>query len=373
MLELRGAGDGGAAGCWWFAEGMWIEATGPVRVVGAADWSGQARGYPVGGPQDRFSAASVNRLVGNPDQAPLIEWDLGRLQVTASAPTRVAVGGAMAPASINGSAVARWQTLDLQAGDTLRVGPLAVRGPGAGVHGYLALAGGGVEVAESGPEADVAADAALVAEGEVGADAPTRPTVQTPLTRPGAITVVPAGVTAATDATTEAAAAIGEPLPLVRRMGGWAAAGAWAPRAGVLRCVPGPEWSDGLLPLLGGPWRVSGPRSRMGLALRGPRLPASYTVDIASGPVCDGCVQLTADGALLLTRDRGSLGGYARGWVVIGCDVDLAAQLPPGAAVRFELVTPDEAQAARLAQAACLDLCVGLSHDEPAFDQRGQS
>ena len=66
--------------------------------------------------------------------------------------------------------------------------------------------------------------------------------------------------------------------------------------------------------------------------------------DIVSAPTSEGVVQLSPQGPMILLRDRGTIGGYARGWVVIAEDLDLAAQLSPGEAVQFELVTWQQAR-----------------------------
>ena len=340
-------------------QGMYLTTYAPHRIVAAPDWSDHDRGYPHGGPQDRFSVACCNRLVGNADDAPTLEWDLGVCEFTVaddSPPVCVVVGGSpMAvsvydstsaasaasavitditdkAASVSGSTSAvqevsvgceRYAPVVLQPRQRLTAGPCV-----GGVHGYLAVAGGGVRWSGDG-------------QG-------TRDSGQTP-------ELVPMSDVSPGSGSVPGSVAGAVVSRSGRRQGGWASAGAWAPRPGTLRCVPGPEWHPDLEPLLAGPWRVAGPRSRMGMRLQGPSLPQSVSSEINSGPVVDGCVQLTGAEALLLLRDRQSLGGYARGWVVIPPDVDIAAQIPSGSAVRFVMIDPDDVTAIEDKRQQCLD------------------
>ena len=66
-----------------------------------------------------------------------------------------------------------------------------------------------------------------------------------------------------------------------------------------------------------------------------------------SEPVAPGAVQVTNDGLpVVLGVDGQTIGGYPKVAHVIRADLDRLAQLRPGTAVRFQRVTPDEAEAA---------------------------
>ena len=78
------------------------------------------------------------------------------------------------------------------------------------------------------------------------------------------------------------------------------------------------------------------------MRLLGP-VPALERYDIASGPVIDGTIQATADGLIILLRERQTVGGYPRIAQIIPSDVDLAAQFRPNDAFRIELIDLDTA------------------------------
>ena len=74
-----------------------------------------------------------------------------------------------------------------------------------------------------------------------------------------------------------------------------------------------------------------------------------------SEPVCPGTVQVTNDGqCIVLGVDGQTIGGYPKVAHVVRADLDLLAQLRPGAAVTFRRVTPDEAEAAARERAGWL-------------------
>ena len=68
-----------------------------------------------------------------------------------------------------------------------------------------------------------------------------------------------------------------------------------------------------------------------------------------------GAVQVTNDGLpVVLGVDGQTIGGYPKVAHVIRADLDLLAQLRPGERVRFDRVTPDEAERAAMERAAFL-------------------
>jgi len=122
-----------------------------------------------------------------------------------------------------------------------------------------------------------------------------------------------------------------------------------------LRVVPGP--SAGIEALLATTWRVRPDSDRVGLRLeaRDPdRSPAlSGTGELLTHGVVTGAIQLPPGGTpLVLLADHQTTGGYPVAGVVARADHPALGQLAPGSAVRFVAVTPDEARAAFLEQAA---------------------
>lgn len=243
---------------------------------------------------DRFSAARANLQAGNSATAPCIEWDLGRMSVRCSQAVTLVIGGAPCKVTCDGQTVERYKPVALAPGAVLQTGPLK-----GGNYGYVACRGG-------------------LRRGEDG------------------FVIINAQNNS------------GDP----KSDTSWQTHSRWAARPGVIRCLPGPDWHASLNEVLSGPWRVDSTH-RMGFRLQGPRLP-DIGYDIRSAPVCDGCVQLSPAGPLVLMRDRGSLGGYRRGWVVIDSDLDLLAQYPRGASVRFQMVSPKEAASINAVKTALL-------------------
>lgn len=266
------------------------------RVVAGAVAGQQHRGVVPGGPQDRFSAITCNRIVGNGDGSGIIECDVFPLQLQFSHETRVVIGGAVSNTYIGTDTIARYTPTTISAGSTL-----IIEQPRRGARVYIAVAGG------------LRMDDRNV-HGAQEAIAPELPA-----------------------------------------RGTWAQASAtWAPDPGWLRCLPGPEFHFLQSLNWAGPWRVSRASNHMGLRLEGAGAVAAARYDIPSSPVVDGTVQLTAAGPILLLRGRASLGGYPRILTVIDEDLDLAAQCHPGSAIRFELC--DDATAASVHDAWALAL-----------------
>ncbi len=83
----------------------------------------------------------------------------------------------------------------------------------------------------------------------------------------------------------------------------------------------------------------------MGFRLKGPELTHKATADIISEAIPLGGIQVPANGQpIILMADRQTTGGYTRIATVISADISLLAQAAPGAVVRFEEVSVEEAQ-----------------------------
>ena len=95
------------------------------------------RGVPSGGAADPLSMALANRLLGNDWDAPVLEATLIGPTLKFAEPCSVAVTGGDSTLELNGNAVNRLQTIDVQPGDTLAVGVIRT-----GVRCYVAFAGG---------------------------------------------------------------------------------------------------------------------------------------------------------------------------------------------------------------------------------------
>lgn len=305
-----------------------VRAAGPLVSVQDPGRPGFARfGVPQSGPLDRLAFAAANRALGNPVTAPAIEVSLGGLTVEAEgAALRVAVAGGGFLLRHGARETGGWQVLTLAPGEalTLRPGPW-------GSWAYLAVAGGLVAPRWLGSAATHWASG--LGGGAVSAGA-----------------VFEIGAPAAPGR------ADGPfPCPVLARP---------TPR---LPVTIGPQEGCFSLETLEifktARWRITPARDRMGTRLAGPALPIAAALDMPSGPILRGAVQVSGDGvASVLTADHQTTGGYPRIATVLDGALDGFAQLRPGAAIRFEPVTPAVALArARTRAAAVSRYLAGLA------------
>ncbi|QCU77234.1 carboxyltransferase domain-containing protein [Citricoccus sp. SGAir0253] len=316
-------------------------------------------GVPAAGAADPSSARQANRLVGNGPDAAVVEALLGGLAVRARGTLVLALAGAEVPAVIT-AAPGR------PVGDALRSGGAAADAPGPGrpaagpgrsvdrlAHRpatrpaplrapFALLDGETLELGE--PVAGLRAYLAVRGGIDVPAVLGSRSTdtlsgIGPEPLAPGA--VLPVGTPASL-------AAVGLPEP----------APAALPRAGrttVLRVLPGPraDWFGpaGLEVLTGQDWAVGSQSSRVGVRLEAPAggapLARRREGELASEAAVAGALQVPPSGLpVLFLADHPVTGGYPVIGVVVPEDLPLAAQLPPGAAVRFALADPDAPVAA---------------------------
>jgi|GEM_PF-599685 len=282
-------------------------------------------GVMINGALDTRAAAWGNRLVGNADNAAVLE-------MTLLAPTleleddgsgrsvRAALTGADFAFTHNDEAWRSGTVRELRPGDRIAGGSTRT-----GVRGYLAVEGGIAVPSVLGSRAtDLLAGIGGV-EGRVLRVDDVLPIGEaTPRKADG-------GFVAAFD--------VPETLldrEIVRVLPGHRAAG--SARKGLARLVD--TW-----------YRVDPRSDRVGLRLIGPKVNAAVRGDEVSEGMAIGAVEITATGEpLLLLRSRGSIGGYPTLAVVISADLPALAQRKPGDRLRFRLVDESEALEAWRAQ-----------------------
>ncbi|MBB1087455.1 biotin-dependent carboxyltransferase family protein [Lysobacter sp. SG-8] len=97
--------------------------------------------------------------------------------------------------------------------------------------------------------------------------------------------------------------------------------------------------------LAAGAWTVDPRSNRQGLRLQGPAL-ESPRMDIVSGPVAPGTLQLPPDGhPIVLLADAQTTGGYPRLGHVCAADLPRLAQVAPGQRIRW---TPVDLEGSRV-------------------------
>ncbi|HNW43168.1 MAG TPA: LamB/YcsF family protein [Elusimicrobiales bacterium] len=141
------------------------------------------------------------------------------------------------------------------------------------------------------------------------------------------------------------------------------AVNAWADARGRIRVLRGPEYNCLAEPELffEEPWQTTRLMDRMGMRLDGKHRLGCGQVNMVSGPVADGTVQLSPAGPIILLRHRATTGGYPRIFNVISADIDLLAQYGPGREISFVEVNRAEARKAARQKESVLKSCMNDS------------
>ena len=283
-------------------------------------------GVPAGGAVDAWSARLANRLVGNDDEAALLEVTLTGPVLRFHAATAVALAGSMFEATLDGL------PMPPLAGRLSRPGSLLRIGAGDGARAYLAV-GGGIRV-----------------ESILGS--------------------------ASTDLRTGFGGHEGRALRAGDRLAHGAWSGVirrWAGRAqsGPIRIVPGPHHRRTLTDALaGGSWIAGAEADRTGVRLDGPLLAAAVG-EVPSMGLPLGAIQVPPDGRpIVMLADRPVTGGYPVPACVIRADIGRVARLRSGDPVRFASVSAEEARAALRSledELAALEDLEAPSDNEPGW------
>jgi antagonist of KipI len=293
-------------------------------------------GVPAGGAMDRTACRIANLLVGNDENAAVVEATLIGPTIEIESPTLFAVTGGDLSASLDGTPLPLWRAVYAPRGAVLRFGK-----PGIGCRAYVAFAGG----------------------------------IDVPLVFESRSTYLRAGFGGFEGRALRAGDVLrlGEPNALARHImaslageGSSARVAAWGAGA-TLRPAYAAEPTVRLLEgththlladaaqrcLYGARFRVSASSDRMGYRLEGEALTLVRPVELLSEAVSFGTMQLPPGGApIVLMADRQTTGGYPRVGEVASVDLPLIAQLKPGDAVRFRPVSLAEAQMRYLAHEA---------------------
>ncbi len=282
----------------------------------------QRYGIPVCGALDSVSLRIANILVGNRDH-------LAGLEITAIGPTirfaegaTIAVVGADLEPTLNGNPMPAWESVYAEAGSVLGFGM-----PRDGLRAYLAVSGGiEAPLVMKSRSTDLKggfggfAGRALAA-GDVLAtgDSPHR------------------GVTSS------------------RRLPPEISRQTTYGQHFDIRVVLGPQdgafTEEGVYTLLNSEYTVSNDADRTGYRLEGPTIEHISGADIVSDGTALGSIQVPGGGTpIVLLADRGTTGGYTKIGTVISPDIGLIAQAMPGAGIRFDQVSVEDARQILLEQ-----------------------
>lgn len=293
-------------------------------------------GVPASGPMDRASFAAANAALGNPPGSPAVEISMGGLVLEClSGTVTFAVAGGGFVVEHGGRRAGSWTVATLRAGERL-----AIRPGHWGSWTYLAFAG------------------RLDAQGWLGSFSTHA------LSGLGGGRVASGQRLTVTDAELREEREGAIPCPVTAR-----------PRQ-ELHVVPGPQ--DGFFAagtfaaFLAGPYRLTDAYDRMGVRLQGPALPLNASLDMPSGPIVRGSVQVAGDGvATVLLADHQTTGGYPRIATVIDTDLDAFVQLRPRDMIAFRPVTPEHAvEQARLRAASAARYLAAIAKPRGTLSQR---
>jgi biotin-dependent carboxylase-like uncharacterized protein len=255
---------------------------------------------PRSGALDAAAWRLANRLVGNPEDAAVLETTVSGPVMCPRDACHIAVTGAWCPVSVNGRAAPWGVPFWVGPGQLVEIGT-AIRG----LRSYVAISGGlAVDRVLDSRSTDV-----LSGLGP----APLRDGDVLPLGRA-------AGPPAAIDYA---------PYPP-------------PPTELVLDVVLGPrhDWFTGaaLTTLADATYTVAQASNRIALRLDGPALCRRHTAELPSEPVVTGAIQVPSDGQpLIFLNDHPTTGGYPVIAVVVPEDLASCAQARPGTAVRLHV------------------------------------
>ena len=276
---------------------------------------GQAHlGMTTSGAADPFAHRIANRLLGNNDNAPVIEMSLGGAEFVALNRITIALCGADCPLYVNQQPISNWQSHHLLAGDRLSIG-MATQG----TRIYLAISQGFKVNKQFG------STSTTIREAIGGLDGQALFAKQ--------ILTVP----------TLSAAPL-QQLAFQHRP--------TYPDALQLRVILGYQArqfpSVQIERFLHHRYQITNQSDRMGYRLSGVAIDSKQSQMYSEG-ICYGAIQVPPDGQpIILLNDRQTIGGYPKLGTVLSLDCTKLAQSRPGVEVSFCAISQEEAHNALL-------------------------
>ena len=268
-------------------------------------------GMPTAGVMDAYAARVANILLGNDENAAVLEITvLGPVLAFHQATAFVIAGADMQPC-LNRQPIGMWRIIHARTGDRLSFAGLL-----SGCRAYLAVSGG-VDVPL------VMDSASTYLRGKIGGyeGRALRAGDQVNIGRVSELICqglrLPAGLLPGSDAP--------------------------------VRVVPGPQndafTQKGIDTFLGSEYVVTPDADRMGYRLDGPAIEFQGDADIISDGMALGAVQVPAQGRpIIMLADHQTAGGYAKIAHVISVDIPVVAQKKTGDSLRFAAVSMQHAQ-----------------------------
>lgn len=292
--------------------GFTVQNPGVLALIQDMGRIGQHRiGLTVGGPMDPFALRWANRLCSNEDNATGIEISIGGFVAQFQQDTQIAITGAEVKVTLNNHPVPMWQTIQIKAGDTIKMGFAST-----GCRIYLAVQGGLPVVPQFGSTATV------VREKIGGLDGGA-------LTKGQHLALSEWQQQTTRMMPFEDRPNYDEDAPLRVVLGYQAESFSRTDRAHFFSSE----------------YTVSERMDRMGYRLTGPTCQSSISSMLSEG-ICHGAIQLPPDGQpIVLLNDRQTIGGYPKMGAMIARDTARLAQKTQGKTVFFTAVSIQEAHA----------------------------
>lgn len=292
-----------------------------VQDLGRFGW--QRFGVPVSGALDQTACRTANLLVGNPEEAALLEITFLGPKLEILADVELALTGAQAQLLVNNEPIPAYRSFRVSVGDIIAFKP-----PLKGLRAYLAVRGG----------------------------------IDVPIIMDSRSTYGPAGIGGfegrPLQKGDELTGLNSEPRTEAREL-----AQKMRPRLSskiTLRALPGPQeenFAKGLEVFFNSTYKVAPQADRMGYRLAGPAIDFAPDApqSIISEPNMSGGVQVPAGGQPIIVLVEQTTSGYSKVATVLSPDLNLVAQARPGDTVRFVRVDLEAAHQAHREWAAELD------------------
>ena len=272
----------------------------------------QRLGVAESGAMDTLSAVLANRLLGNPDSAAVLEITLMGPKLRFLAPTWFSITGADISPGLDGLPLETDSAFLANEGQVLSFGPRR-----NGLRSYLAVKGGfDVPLILGSRSTYLYAEfggyrGRALAKGDIIGALNENGTVDYSENR------MPAALRLPEDGFRE------------------------------IRVIMGPHEDrftlEGLEMFQSAVYEVTPQSNRMGYRLDGPRIAHTGSPIVVSEATPMGAIQVPGEGKpVILMRERGTTGGYTKIACVIRSDIDVLAQMPAGARLRFVPVTVPE-------------------------------
>lgn len=276
-------------------------------------------GFSPSGVMDTRAFRIGNLLVDNPPNAPVLEFCLAGPTLRFTTNTFVAITGGDFSPKIDGTPAPMYAAVFVQRGSVLSFGA-----PRTGMYGYLAIAGGSLDVPQ------VMGSRSTNLKCGIGG------WKGRPLNTGDYLPFVTRGI---------------DFLPNLGShvLDGDDAFYGFADNQTTLRVVPGPQddmfTQQGLETFFTEPFTTTTKCDRMGFRLDGPAIETISGSDIVSDGIAYGAVQIPSHGRpIIMLADRQTTGGYAKIGTVASVDVPKLVQCAPSRTIRFTRVSVQEAQ-----------------------------